>query len=152
MSEQQDYIDNHLQPLIDIQDANIAQVQQRIDFFSNVDISTVTTREQLAALHTAEFGVQDEENGNDFVWELYYTWTDDEGNPVNWEPDATHVNANLDYARHESVEHYCQRMTALYTSEKANFETHKTLLVAKKDVYLQIEAGTWDGTSYPTPA
>jgi len=151
MSEHQDYINNTLQPLIDKQDANIAQVQERIDFFNNVDTSTVTTKEQLAALHTAVFGVQDEDNGNDFLWNLYYTWVTDEGD-VNWEPDATHVNANKSGARKESVAHYCQRLAEEYTSAKTDFETHKALLVAKKDVYLQIEAGTWDGTPYPTPA
>lgn len=151
MSEYIDYINNDLQLKIDRQDENIAQVQRRIDFFNNVDTSTVTTREQLAALHTAEFGVQDEDNGNDYLWNLYYTWTTDNGDVI-WEPDATHENANVDGARRESVAHYCQRMAAAYTSEKTKFEEHKTLLVAKKDVYLQIEAGTWDGTPYPTPA
>jgi hypothetical protein len=156
MAGEQDYINSNLDPLITKYDELITSCQTQIDFWEGIDTSTVTTRDQLAALHTAQFGTQDAENGENYELMLYNTWLASDYDELDedrvWTPDPTHADANKDGGRYESVAHYCARKATRYTTEKAELISKRDLCIAKKEVYLEIEAGTWDGTPYPTPA
>lgn len=156
MAGEQDYIDNHLDPLIAKHNDLITQCQTQIDFWQGIDTSTVTTRDQLAALHTAEFGTQDETTGENYEPMLYFTWLASENEGLEedriWTPDPTHADANKDGGRYESVAHYCARKVNRFTEDKDKHTTIRDLYIEKKTAYEQIIAGTWDGTPWNRPA